>query len=261
MLERIAIAAKQSLLVTPFSALVSRALVSRIGTPASKSKPQLSVVLAASVFSAGCASVFDDPDAGVPYETAPPTTSIPATTTTVPATNTQAEAEENIAFASEPALNLQDPNAYVLGNGDEISILVFDETDLTMDAAIGDSGEINYSYLGALTVVGKTPVQLEREITTALRDGYLVNPSVNVSIKTYRPFFINGEVRSPGGYAYQPGLTLDKAIALAGGLTDRASSRRMFVVRAASTDQQKLRIRLNSAIGPGDVIEINEGFF
>jgi len=185
--------AKQSLLVTPFSSLASR-----IGTLAPAGKPLLPVVLIASVFSAGCASVFDDPDAGVPYE-APPTTSVPATTTTVPSTNTQAEAEENIAFASEPSVNLQDPNAYVLGNGDEISILVFDETDLTMDAAIGDSGEINYSYLGALKVVGKTPVQLEREITTALRDGYLVNPSVNVSIKTYRPFFINGEVRSPGG--------------------------------------------------------------
>ena len=149
----------------------------------------------------------------------------------------------------------------MLDNGDEISILVFDESDLTMDATIGDSGEINYSYLGALQVTGKTPVQLEREITAALKDGYLVNPSVNVSIKEYRPFFINGQVRSPGGYAYQPGLTLDKAIALAGGLTDRASSHKMFVIRADSRDQDKKRIRLTAPIGPGDVIEINEGFF
>ena len=255
MVERIATTVKQSLLVTPFSSLTHQ-----VSKRMPASKPLLSVVLIASVIVSGCASVFEDPDAGVPYE-APPATPTTATTQTPTAEQTQAEAEEQIAFAADPTVNLQDPNAYVLGNGDEISILVFDETDLTMDAAIGDSGEINYSYLGALKVVGKTPVQLERELTTALRDGYLVNPSVNVSIKTYRPFFINGEVRSPGGYAYQPGLTLDKAIALAGGLTDRASSRRMFVVRAASADQQKLRIRLNSAIGPGDVIEINEGFF
>ena len=77
--------AKQSLLVTPFSCLASR-----IGNLAPAGKPMLPVVLIASVFSAGCASIFDDPDAGVPYE-APPTT-------TVPSTNTQAEAEENIAF-------------------------------------------------------------------------------------------------------------------------------------------------------------------
>lgn len=164
-------------------------------------------------------------------------------------------------FVADNPGNLADPNAYVLGNGDEISILVFDESDLSMDAAIGDSGEINYSYLGALTVSGKTPVQLEKEITTALQDGYLVNPSVNVTITQYRPFFINGEVRNPGSYSYQPGLTLDKAIALAGGLTDRASSRRMFVIRAKAADQDKKRIRLSSQVGPGDVIEINEGFF
>lgn len=207
----------------------------------------------------GCASLFSDPDANVPYETAPTTPATPTVQT--PATNdTATTATEEIEFVADAPLNLN-PDAYVLDNGDEISILVFDETDLTMDATIGDSGEINYSYLGALKVTGKTPVQLEREITSALKDGYLVNPSVNVSIKEYRPFFINGEVRTPGGYAYQPGLTLDKAIALAGGLTDRASSRKMFVIRADERGQDKKRIRLSSPIGPGDVIEINEGFF
>ena len=222
-------------------------------------KSLLPVCCVSGLFVSGCASLFEDPDANVPFETTPPAPA-PQTTTTNPAPTT-ATNEDNVEYAADPSVNLADPDAYVLDNGDEISILVFDESDLTMDATIGDSGEINYSYLGALQVTGKTPVQLEREITAALKDGYLVNPSVNVSIKEYRPFFINGQVRSPGGYAYQPGLTLDKAIALAGGLTDRASSRKMFVIRADSRDQDKKRIRLTAPIGPGDVIEINEGFF
>ena len=201
-----------------------------------------------------CGSMFAEPD--IPFEEIPPR---PASTPAVtPSTSGGGTAE--LPVVSNPTVNYDNPNAYVLGNGDTISILVFDESDLTMDAAVGDSGEINYSYLGAITVAGKTPVQIEREITSLLKDGYLVNPSVNVTIKEYRPFFMNGEVRNPGGYPYQPGLTLEKAIALAGGLTDRASQRRMYVIRAGNEEDGKRRIKLSSPVAPGDVIEINEGF-
>lgn len=217
----------------------------------------LAAVLTAAVFLGGCATLFDDPDS-VPFENEAPKTTTPTATNPAVVQPAVSEPEE---FAPDPNLNLDDPDAYVLGNGDSISILVFDESDLSMDAQIGDSGEINYSYLGALKVTGKTPVQLEREITSALQDGYLVNPSVNVTIKQYRPFFINGEVRNPGSYAFQPGLTLEKAVTLAGGLTDRASNRRMFVIRAEAEDQDKKRIKMSAPVGPGDVIEINEGFF
>lgn len=147
---------------------------------------------------------------------------------------------------------------YLLGEGDEIAIQVFDEPDLTMDAQIGASGIINYSYLGDVTVSGKTAVELEQHVTELLRNGYLVNPSVNVTIKQYRPFFIGGEVRSPGSYPYQPGLTLTKAITLAGGLTDRASSRRIFIVKPSGDE---FRASLNQDVAPGDTISIREGFF
>ena len=88
----------------------------------------------------------------------------------------------------------------------------------------------------------------------------MVNPSVNVSVKEFRPFYIGGEVDSPGSYPYQPGLTLERAIALAGGLSERASTRRMFVVKAGSSDGQK-KITLAEPVGPGDTITIQEGFF
>jgi len=112
-----------------------------------------------------------------------------------------------------------------------------------------------------LKVAGKTPQQVEQQITQQLQDGYLVNPSVNVSVVEYRPFFINGEVNRPGSYPYQPRLTLDKAIALAGGLTERASPRKMFIVKAASNDQRSRRVGMSEKIAPGDIISIKEGFF
>jgi len=153
------------------------------------------------------------------------------------------------------------PDNYKLGQGDKIAIQVFDEPDLTMDATVSTSGVINYSYLGDVQVSGKTPSELERHIVELLRNGFLVNPSVNVSVTEYRPFFIGGEVRSPGSYPYRPGLTLDQAIAIAGGLTDRASQRQMFINKAGSAAGSQQRSSLSDPVGPGDTVTINEGFF
>ncbi len=150
---------------------------------------------------------------------------------------------------------------YRLGQGDRISIQVFDEPDLTINTQVGAKGSINYSYLGDMQVENKTAEELEKDIVRLLEDGYLVNPSVNVSIVEYRPFFINGEVRRPGSYPYQPGLTLDKAIALAGGLTDRASKRKMFLISAQNPNGKQTKVTLQNKIGPGDIISIQEGFF
>ena len=154
-----------------------------------------------------------------------------------------------------------DSEIYRLGQGDAIAIQVFDEPDLTLETAVGASGAINYSYLGDVKVAGKSPAELETHITSLLQNGYLVNPSVNVTVTQYRPFFINGEVRSPGGYPYQPGLTLDRAIALAGGLTDRASTRKMYVTKENASSSEEKRVSLGFKVQPGDTISIREGFF
>lgn len=152
-------------------------------------------------------------------------------------------------------------DAYVLGQGDQISIQVFDEPDLSIKSTVGASGVINYSYLGDLQVAGKTPFDLEQHIAKLLSNGFLVNPSVNVSVEQFRPFFIGGEVRSPGSFPYQPGLTLDKAIALAGGFTERASTRRIFIVRSGDSPSNLQKTTLDALVGPGDTITIKEGFF
>lgn len=172
--------------------------------------------------------------------------------------DTSAGSPDAVDSASVPEI---DPDGYTLGRGDVIGIQVFDEPDLTLDARVTSSGNINYSYLGDVRVGGKTPLELEQHISGLLENGYLVNPSVNVSVIEYRPFFIGGEVREPGSYPFQPGLTLDKAIALAGGLTDRASTRRMFVVKPGGDTANPKRVSLGSPVSPGDTISIREGFF
>ena len=151
---------------------------------------------------------------------------------------------------------------YVLATGDQIFIQVFDEPDLTMRTSISESGEINYSYLGTIQVAGQTPSQLTTSITEKLRDGYLKNPSVNITVEKYRSFFVDGEVRQPGSYGYEPGLTLAKAVSLAGGLTDRASRKKITLTREIDGEKKNFeRIKMSQSIEPGDVITVKEGFF
>jgi len=168
--------------------------------------------------------------------------------------------DNGVQSQSQP-LAAPNNDVYRLGQGDTIAIQVFDEPDLTLDTAVGASGSINYSYLGDVRVAGKTTVELEQHIATLLQDGYLVNPSVNVSVLTYRPFYINGEVKTPGSYPYEPGLTIDRAIALSGGLTDRASTRKIFVNKEGAASSEELRVPLSFRVQPGDTITIREGFF
>lgn len=163
------------------------------------------------------------------------------------------------AFAQEQTAAA--PEQYILQAGDQIYIQVFDEPDLTMQATVAQSGSINYSYLGPIEVAGRSPQQLTESITAKLQDGYLKNPSVNITVERYRSFFVDGEVKSPGSYGYEPGLTLAKAVSLAGGMTDRASRRKIFLTREVQGEKQSYRVEMSQTIEPGDVITIKEGFF
>ncbi|TKB51977.1 polysaccharide biosynthesis/export family protein [Ferrimonas aestuarii] len=150
---------------------------------------------------------------------------------------------------------------YALSSGDTISIHVYGEEDLTLETRLGESGVINYPYLGSIKIKGLTVSQLEQRLIGGLKGDYLINPSVHVSILEYRPFYIYGEVKNPGGYPYQPGLTLERAVALAGGLTERASQDKMTVTRMAGGRESKFKANMSTSIKPDDSILIKDSFF
>lgn len=150
---------------------------------------------------------------------------------------------------------------YRLGSGDKILINVYGEDDLTVETQLSDSGLVNYPFLGELKVTGLTVAELETRIYTGLKGDYLVSPNVHVSILEYRPFFIHGEVERPGGFPYQPGLTVSKAAALAQGFTERASKTKIFVVRGDDPSQTPEKIDLNTLLRPGDVVTVEQSFF
>jgi protein involved in polysaccharide export with SLBB domain len=154
-----------------------------------------------------------------------------------------------------------DDNSYRLSSDDEISITVFNEPDMSIDKIkVGTNGTISMPLLGQVTIKGLTVTELEKTITNRLLDGYLKKPNVTVSISEYRPFYINGEVNKPGSYPYRKDLTIEKAVALAGGFTERASKRAISLV-AEEQKRSMTSAPLNNAVKPGDVITVSESFF
>lgn len=166
-----------------------------------------------------------------------------------------------------PLCNAQDETgsesapSYTLGPGDKILVKVYGEEDLSVSVILAETGSFNYPFLGEIKAVGMTVAELDELITKGLKGPYLRNPEVTVLIEEFRPFYLNGEVARPGGYPYRPGLTLDQAITLAGGLTERASRKKIIVLRPGAEGKEKLPIKLNDPVYPGDIITVRRSFF
>ena len=164
-----------------------------------------------------------------------------------------------IAAASAVA---QELSTYKLGSGDTISVRVLGEDDLKRERVrLSDAGTLSFPILGELKVKGLTANALEEQITRGLKGRYLVNPQVTVSIDEYRPFFVNGMVEKPGGYPFSPGMTVRKAISVAGGFKERASREKFNIIRDDDTKQTPRRVDLNTAVLPGDILTVEESFF
>lgn len=151
-------------------------------------------------------------------------------------------------------------SGYKLSSGDKVRIAVFGEPDLSVSERVSDRGTISFPLLGELPVAGLSPDELEGLITSRLKGPYLVDPRVTVSIEEYRQFFVMGQVNRPGSYPYAPGLTVRKAISIAGGFTERASRGKIFIVSERPAPEER-KVGEGDAIGPGDTVVVKESFF
>jgi polysaccharide biosynthesis/export protein VpsN len=163
---------------------------------------------------------------------------------------------------SPHAARAQELSTYQLGSGDMITIRVLGEDDLKRERVrLSDAGTISFPVLGEIRVKGLTVGALEEQITSGLKGRYLLNPRVTVSIDEYRNFFVNGMVEKPGGYPFAPGMTVRKAISVAGGLKERASRDKMTIIRDDDPKQTPRRVDLNTVVLPGDILTVEESFF
>ncbi len=163
------------------------------------------------------------------------------------------------AHAQERDLSLSN---YKLGSGDVITVQVLGEEDLRRaNIRLSDAATISYPILGEIRLLGKTVSELEVLIRDGLKGRYLLNPQVTVTINEYRQFYVNGEVQKVGGIPYVPGLTVLKAITMAGGFKERASKEKIFIIRENDSSQKPQLVRLTDIVNPGDILTVEQSFF
>ena len=155
-----------------------------------------------------------------------------------------------------PPLPPEAESDYRLGGGDTLQITVFGESDLTGAYPVSASGGVDMPLIGSVRAAGLTVPQLQQQLAQRLDARAVKSPNVTISITTYRPFFILGEVKNPGSYPYVPNMTVLTAVAIAGGFTYRAAQDQVSVVRESAG--KEARASRDSRILPGDVVNIFE---
>ena len=150
---------------------------------------------------------------------------------------------------------------YTLDSGDKLRIVVFGQDTLSNNYTVDAQGTVSLPLVGAVEARGLTTSQLGSAIAGRLRSGYVRDPSVAVEIETYRPFFVLGEVTFPGQYPYVPNMTVENAIAIAGGFTPRAAKDKVSITRKVQGAPSRLVLPLRYPLRPGDTIEVSERWF
>jgi len=150
---------------------------------------------------------------------------------------------------------------YRLGVADKVRVTVFGEAALTGEFLVGGNGKISLPLVGETQASGLTIAEFQDEVAAALRDGFITEPRVSAEILTYRPFYILGEVSTPGEYPYTNNLTVLNAVATAGGFTYRADNRRVFIKRASGDAEEEFPLTTSTRVAPGDTIRIRERLF
>src|ERR1700674_1806074 len=159
------------------------------------------------------------------------------------------------------ALAFNEEEPYRLDAGDRLRIVGFGQDGLSSTYSVDAAGRINLSLIGAVTARGLTTAALQQALTTRLRQGYIRDPKVAVEIDLYRPFFVLGEVTTPGQFPYVPDMTVEKAVAIAGGFSPRAYRYQIEIHRQIDGVITHVAVPPNCPVRPGDTVMVAERWF
>jgi polysaccharide biosynthesis/export protein len=155
-----------------------------------------------------------------------------------------------------------EPNKpYTLDSGDRLRIVVFGQDGLSNSYVVDASGYIAMPLIGSVLARGATTSQLSDRIADKLRQGFVKEPHVAVEIEAYRPFFILGEVTQPGQYPYVADMTVETAVAIAGGFSPRAFRKTVTVTRIMHGEQVRMKVPTSFPLRPGDTVNVQERWF
>jgi polysaccharide export outer membrane protein len=152
---------------------------------------------------------------------------------------------------------------YKLDSGDKLRITVFGEDNLTGEYAVSSTGVISFPLIGDIPAVGRTLADVQAAIRTRLAAGYINDPRIAIEVLEYRTFYILGEVNKPGEYPYRSNMTVEQAVATAGGYTYRANRKRFEIAHSDGRADERTTFKAAGQlkVAPGDTIHILERFF
>ncbi len=151
--------------------------------------------------------------------------------------------------------------SYTLDTGDRVRVSVFGQEGVSNSYLVDAAGYVNVALTGPVGARGLTAAALAQAIAARLQQGYIREPHVSVEVEAYRPFYILGEVNAPGQYPYQPGMSIETAIAVAGGYSPRADKRNALLTRAINGAPIKSKVPLHTPLRPGDTVNVAERWF
>jgi polysaccharide biosynthesis/export protein len=154
-----------------------------------------------------------------------------------------------------------DEGPYTLDSGDRLRVVVFGQEGLTNSYSVDASGHIAMPLIGPVLARGATTEQLSARIAEKLRQGFIREPHVAVEIEAYRPFFILGEVTQPGQYPYVANMTVETAVAIAGGFAPRAFRQTVILSRTIDGQQVRMTVPVTCPLRPGDTVNVQERWF
>lgn len=150
---------------------------------------------------------------------------------------------------------------YTLDSGDRLRVSVFEQEGLTNTYTVDQAGYIAFPLIGQVPARGSSLPKLEKLIAQKLQQGYLRDPDVSIEIDRYRSIFVMGEVGQSGQYSYVPGMTIQNAIAVAGGYSPRAALRDVDVTRKINGQILTGRVPITDPVMAGDTIYVRERLF
>lgn len=150
---------------------------------------------------------------------------------------------------------------YRLDSGDRLRVIVFGQDNLSRVYNVDTSGNVSLPLIGSVRARGLSTVQFGLDIEAELRRKYIKDPKVSVEVDAYRPFFILGEVRRPGQYPYVNAMTVEGAVAIAEGYTERAKKRVVRLTRKFGGLMSTVMVPTDYPVQPGDTIYVLERFF
>lgn len=150
---------------------------------------------------------------------------------------------------------------YLLDTGDRLRVFVYGQPNLSRGYTVDHDGTITVPLIGSVSARGKTVKDLAAGIRAKLGAEYVRDPQVTVDIQQNRPFFILGEVKTAGQYPYVSGMTIETAIAIAGGHSDRASMRSYRLTRRVNGFVEVTEAPGDYVVQAGDTVFVHERFF